>query len=268
MKMKILLLLLAAALMLSSCAKNVEGGSDTVRDGGVPDNILPPATEAETVSEPETEPTEPETEPIVTEQSVSETEPSKTSETDDSGEEPIMTDPVSETKTYEYLRLLNSDKIHAKFSIISSFDGEYMIDSTMEIFTDGDKRIYIDDSSKTMISDGVVTVVNYADGVYYSYPDEGDYGLNFGYDISLYSLISSEESDGELSETFEIEDRGLTSEWTFGSDGSVRVADRSLDGSFFELYTFEVIENDVSKMDFSVPDGFGEGNAEDYGLFV
>ncbi len=168
-----------------------------------------------------------------------------------------------DTKAMEYLNLLNSDKVHASYLEIESIDGENMFSTHREYFVNGSDRIYINDDYKTLIINGTVTYIDYESEIYYSYPDEGVYGLDFGYELPLYRLISVSEEDGVLTEEYSVEGYGLTSTWKFGNDGTVKVSDR-FDGGSFTLYTFDTIDGATDSMDFSIPESFTEVDAEEY----
>ena len=171
------------------------------------------------------------------------------------------------TRAFKYLDLLNSSRVHVRIIEITSYDGVDSVSCEREYFRNGSERIYINDGNKTLIRGGTATYVDYEKGIYYSYPDDGDHSVDFGYGEPAYRLASWEESDGKLTEVYELAGEGLTSTWEFKADGSLRVTDRSTKHTYFSIYTFELIENSVSDMDFTIPDSFVEVDADEYEFY-
>ena len=167
-----------------------------------------------------------------------------------------------DTRAIACLKLFNSSKVHAKFVAAISYDGSEILTTSVEYYINGSERVYITDGTKTMIRDGMTTVVDNDAGIYYSYPEDGIYGLDFGFERSKYMLVSQNADE----EVYKIDGTDITSTWTFRGDGTVRVADRASDGSF-TLYDVEVIESDISMMDFSIPSSYEEVDAGDYEFY-
>lgn len=269
--------IIAALVMVSSlcsCGKSEAEPEITEpqvsKEDNVPDNVVPPITQAppETIDSLDT------TEPPETGEDET-TDPTSVSEANQPGDkvtnpnqtEPAENDDPSITYAIRYLNYMRSDKIHIKFVEVSSFDGENIFSIGREVFVDGSNRIYINDSVTTMIRDGIVTVIDYDSGTYYSYPDDGTYSPSFGYDLDSYRHISTEETDSGFSEIYTISENGITSTWTFSNDGSLmRVSDRSLDDGYFTLYNFEAINSDISEMDFNIPEGFTETDPDEFSI--
>ena len=267
---------LAMALALSGCGNKdneaVTEPSETV-DPNIPLNTVAPLTEpAATETSPadvtdiaeDTEATEPEDSQVPDntdapiETTASETAPVAT---EDEHEDEYIEEEL-DTRTIAYLKLFNSSKVHAKFVAAESYDGSKIFTTSVEYFINGSERVYITDNRKTIVRDGVTTVVDNDLKIYFSYPEEGGYGLEFGFERSKYKLVS-QSADAEV---YEIDGTNITSTWSFRSDGSVRVADRAADGSF-TLYDVERIESDVSMMDFTIPSDCEEVNADDYEFY-
>ena len=259
-----------AALLFAGCADKIQSGEGA--GSGLPEQTAP--TEAnvpDNVVHP-TAPTEPSEEIGEGSSDISETDDTPQSEQSSEIEENSEPEEIEETETADdetkamtYLKLLNSDKIHVKFVQVSSFDGENTYSVEREFYIDGSDRIYINDNLRTVVHAGRVTVMDLDEGTYYSYDDEGDYGLNFGYYPSMYTLLSSSYENGELIEVYSVDSMGLTSTWTFSDDGGIKVADRGLDESYFDLFNFSVIDTSVGSMDFSIPDGFVEIDPDEAG---
>ena len=264
---------LAMALALSGCG-NKEDEAVTEPSETVDPNI-PMYTAA-----PETEPAETETQPADVTDNTASSDP-EDSEVPDNTDAPVETkapettpaatedeheeehvDAELDTRAIAYLKLFNSSKVHAKFVAAQSYDGTEIYTTSVEYFINGSERVYITDNMKTIIRDGMTTVVDNDAKIYFSYPEEGGYGLEFGFERSKYKLVSQSADE----EVYEIEGTNITSTWNFRSDGSVRVADRAADGSF-TLYDVEVVESDVSMIDFTVPSGYDEANADDYEFY-
>lgn len=271
---KILAIILSLAMMLSlaGCGKPEKDPAptetQTSKDDGVPDNLVPPITEntPEVTSVPDItgapvvtgDPAAGTSAPDITEPptpEVTDAPPAKTESTDNA---------TGESSAMRYLRLINSSKVHTKFVEVSSYDGENIFSIGREIFVDGDSRLYINDSQRTLIRGGTVTIVDYDSKTYYTSPDEGGYGQIFGYSSDRYKHISTEENDTGYSEIYTISDTNITSTWTFNASGILtKVTDRSLDGGYFTIYSFELVDTDVSEMDFTIPGGFIEIGPED-----
>lgn len=273
--LKIIALAAVLMMLLAGCGNKGDEGvtepSETV-DPNIPlytvapiTDSAEPATSADTaadnaeptdVTEPESEPVDGTTAPEST--NAPETTPAVTEDDDD--EEEI--DEELDTRAIAYLKLFNSSKVHAKFVAAESFDGAEILTTSVEYFINGSERVYITDDMKSIIRDGTVTYVDNDLGIYFTYPEEGGYGLDFGFERSKYKLISQTADE----EVYEIDGTNITSTWRFRDDGSIRVEDRAADGSF-TLYVVEVIESDVSMMDFTIPSSYEEVDAEDYEFY-
>ncbi len=264
MKYSFLRCVLIAAFTAVIIAASGCGKEPVAIDPNIPDNTVPPLVQTE-ASADGTAPAAPAT--SVSEDTQADTtaatEEVFTDETTVGQTDAPVTETVPDTRATEYLKLLNSDSVHAAYLEISSIDGENMFSTRREYFVNGSDRIYINDDYKTLIQNGTVTYIDPEAGIYYSYPYEGEYGLEFGYELPLYRLVSSSEEDGALTEVYSIEGYGLTSTWKFESDGTVKVSDRYDSGSF-TLYTFETVDGETGGMDFSIPEGFTEVDAEEY----
>lgn len=178
-------------------------------------------------------------------------------DSEDDDEEEIL-DETPDTEATVILRRLNSNSVHAKFTEMVSYDGEYIVASEREIFINDGYSVFLTDSTKIIIDGDTVTVIDFDDMTYYIYPyNEEEFSNNFGYDPDEYILVSSEESDGTLTETYSISQYGndIVSTWVFSRDGSFTVKDVNAEAGSFSYYTFEELDSDCSKMDISVPDG-------------
>ncbi len=259
-------LLIALCVILCGCRKSgVSPEEITPADPNVPANTVSRATEQTepVTAPPETESPPESTAPTEAEPQSSETEPTEAAEAEtaepDEAEPEQQTETVKEldTMAMDYLKLLNSDKVHAKMVIILSYGSDDIFSVKSEYYVDGSERIYIDDTTKTMIKDGKVTVVDYDRGIWFSYDDDGEYGINFGFETGDYSLVSTGyDEDGVYTETYDVAG-GITSTWYF-DEGNLRVADRNINEGNYTLYSFEVIEESTEGMDFSVPEDFAE----------
>ncbi len=284
----VLLTVIAAIIcsqLMCSCSKDTKEEQNTPANGGVPDRVV------SRPAQPDGMPNSDSQIPDVTSDSI----PENTGLADESGvtsdsavstsdsqpandNKPSVTDEddnitvseekdLSDCKAMEYLKLLNSSKVHAVLLEASSHDNENASSIEREYFVDGNKAVFINGDTKIIMDDAEVTVIDMDEMTYYTYPREDeDTGANFGYDISDYSLVSrDEEDDGTIIEVFEISDRGgsIKSTWTFFPSGNVTVADVTKAGAFY-WYSFSLIDSDVSKMDMSVPEGVIETEPEDY----
>lgn len=178
---------------------------------------------------------------------------------DEDDEEIIEDGP--DTKALDILRRLNSTSVHAVFTEIISYDGEYIVSSEREIFISGGYSVFTTDSTKIIIDGVNVTYIDFDDMYYYTYPyNAEEFSNTFGYDIAKYTLIGSEEADGTLTETYSISQYGneIVSTWVFSSDGSFTVKDVNAEAGSFSYYTFEALDNDFTGMDTSIPDGLTE----------
>lgn len=272
LKILIVTTALAMVLALSGCGQKEDDAvtepSETVNPN-IPQNIVPPMTDPAVTETPpdissadETLPDS--TEPAVTDETAEPTDstPAETKPTADDEEDYEEVEEELDTRAMAYLKLFNSSKVHAKFVAAESYDGSEIFTTSVEYYINGSERVYITDGIRTIIRGGVTTVVDSDEGIYYSYPEDGVYGLEFGFARSKYKLISQSADE----EVYEIDGTDITSTWTFRSDGTVRVADRASNGSF-TLYDVEVIESDVSMMDFSIPSGYTEVDADDYEFY-
>lgn len=269
-------------LALCSCASKEE---EKPANGGVPDRVV--SRPAQTDSVPDgtsdsadvTTGSSPENTGIADESSITsedftdaaDTQPVNENKPDDTNEDDDVTvieeSDLSDCRAMEYLKLLNSGKIHASLIEASSHDNENASSIEREYFVNGNRAVFINGDTKIIMDDDEVTVIDMKELTYYSYPREDeDVGANFGYDISDYSLVSStEEEDGTLTEVFEISDFGgkIKSTWTFFPGGKLTVADVTNAGTYY-WYSFSIIESDVSGMDMSIPEGVIETEPEDY----
>lgn len=282
---KIILILAAvSAMTLTCCGKHPSDTENppTVPDNiaaatgaNVPDNVVDPspqssadenAPSAPSVTESVPEAADSSSEPVQSDPP--ENPPKTTTNTDpqEPPEENIVVDDIPDTEAMKYLKLLNSKRVHAKLTEMYSFDGDELFSAEREYFINGSEKIYINDGNKTFYRNGTVTFVDYGGEIYYSYPDDGDNTLNFGFDADKYILLSEESSSEGSSELYSVEGEGLASTWEFGTDGRLRVSDRYLNSSAFNYYIFELVESGSFEMDFSIPEDFVEVNAEDYGF--
>lgn len=273
---------LISAMMLCSCAKKEE---EKPANAGVPDRVVSRSTQSEGVTDTASQPADvstdsvPEnTDPANESDVTSETPISTTDNQSESENKPDVTDEddnitvsedndLSDCKAMEYLKLLNSSRVHAILLEASSHDNENASSVEREYFVDGNNAVFINDGTKIIMDDTEVTVIDLDEMTYYSYPREDeDTGANFGYDISDYTLVSQDEDDdGTLTEVFEISTSGgkIKSTWTFFPGGNLTVADVTTAGTYY-WYSFSLIESDVSDMDMSIPEGVIETEPEDY----
>ncbi len=279
------LLVIFAALICCSCSKETKEEQSTPANGGVPDRVVSRQSQSSDMPNSDSQLPDITSDSIpentgladgsgVTSdssastsdsQSANENKPSTTGEDDNItvSEE----NDLSDCKAMEYLKLLNSSKVHAVLLEASSHDNENASSIEREYFVDGNKAVFINGDTKIIMDDAEVTVIDMDEMTYYTYPREDeDTGANFGYDISDYTLVSrDEEDDGTIIEVFEVSDHGgsIKSTWTFFPSGNVTVADVTKAGAFY-WYSFSLIESDVSKMDMSVPEGVIETEPEDF----
>lgn len=175
-------------------------------------------------------------------------------------------DNLPDTEAIKYLKILNSKHVHAKLTHMYSFDGDELMSIEREFYIDGDKKIYINDGNKTFMQDGMVTYVDYDSEVYCTYPNDLENGVEFGFELDKYVLISRESGEDSHSELYSINGERIASTWEFLSDDRIKVSDRDLDSPSFDYYIFELIDDGKFKMDFTIPNNFTEVNAEEYGL--
>ncbi len=267
-------------VLMCSCTKEEE---EKPASNGVPDRVVSRPAQSDSVTDgssqlPDvTSDSTPESTGIAGENAVTSDSPTTTVTTQpEGGDVPKVTDEddnitvsedndISDCKAMEYLKLLNSSKVHAVLLEASSHDNENATSIEREYFVDGNKAVFINDGTKIILDDEV-TVIDMDEMTYYTYPREDeDTGANFGYDISDYTLVSRDEDDGTITEVFEISDRGgsIKSTWTFFPGGNVTVADVTNAGTYY-WYSFSLIESDVSKMDMSIPEGVVETEPEDF----
>ncbi len=262
--------LIAVSMMICSCGKkpNEEQINVVTRDPNIPDNII--TQEApETLPEPGTSISEtlPETEPEATtaeettaeETSIKETEPPETDvpETEEEEEVPEALD----TKAGQYLSLLHSKKVHAKYIAASSYDGEQIYTNSAEYYIDGDNAIYRTDTVRRLVQGRQVTVIDDGNKFYMTFEAEPEPYIYFGWQLSDYTLVSATEDE----EVYDIESGGVRSTWNF-EGGQIKVRDVYPDGSFM-LYDFETLDSDTSEMLFEVPSGYAEVDADDYEMY-
>lgn len=279
-KIKILLCCAACAVMLTACGQKAPGGEDVSQptgsvDANVPDNVITESTET---MPPETELSA----PVSSDAAIPETLPEQQSEAEPEHDEPEQTSAEerpedesdvgtetaedSETRAAECLKLMNSNHVHIRFVQASIYDSGTAFSYDREIYADGDDRIYINDGNRTLVHGGVTTYINDDDRTYCVVGSVDDYGLNFGYDSSMYALLSAEDVGGVWTEIYSINGLDITSTWEFSEDGKLRVSDRSLKSSAVDLYDFRIIEYDNSGMDFSIPEGYTEQTEEEFGF--
>ncbi len=279
------LLVIFAALICCSCSKETKEEQSTPANGGVPDRVVSRQSQSSDMPNSDSQIPNVTTDSIpentglaegsgVTSDSsasTSDSQPANENKPSTTGEDDNITvseeNDLSDCKAMEYLKLLNSSKVHAVLLEASSHDNENASSIEREYFVDGNKAVFINGDTKIIMDDAEVTVIDMDEMTYYTYPREDeDTGANFGYDISDYSLVSrDEEDDGTIIEVFEVSDRGgsIKSTWTFFPSGNVTVADVTKAGAFY-WYSFSLIESDVSKMDMSVPEGVIETEPEDF----
>ncbi len=279
------LLVIFAALICCSCSKETEEEQSTPANGGVPDRVVSRQSQSSDMPNSDsqipdiTSDSIPENTGLAdgsgvtsdSSASTSDSQPANENKPSTTGEDDNITvseeNDLSDCKAMEYLKLLNSSKVHAVLLEASSHDNENASSIEREYFVDGNKAVFINGDTKIIMDDAEVTVIDMDEMTYYTYPREDeDTGANFGYDISDYSLVSrDEEDDGTIIEVFEVSDRGgsIKSTWTFFPSGNVTVADVTKAGAFY-WYSFSLIESDVSKMDMSVPEGVIETEPEDF----
>ncbi len=273
------LLICTFCLCLCSCSEKAE---EKPVNSGVPDRVVTrqQQSDSEPESTPVSEPGISSDEPDVQGTDISDSNSSQTADAagestykaeDEpeavTSEDENVTVPEDEGSAAEYLRLLNSSKVHAILVEASSHDNENASSIEREYFVNGSNAVFINGSIKIIMDDDEVTVIDLDEMTYYSYPREDeDTGVNFGYDISDYTLISrNEDEDGTLTEVYEIARPGgnIKSTWTFFPGGRLTVADITQAGTYY-WYSFSLIESDVSGMDMSIPEGVIETEPEDY----
>ncbi len=270
---------LISAALLCSCSEKTE---EKPANNGVPDRVVSRPAQSDSASVPadvtDVNGDLTSQNPVTSDSYVTDGESAQTSGLQQNpvstDEEPVEDDitveenSLSDCKAMEYLKLLNSDKVHAALIEASSHDNENASSVEREYFVDGDNAVFINDDTKIIMDDTLVTVVDMDEMTYYTYPREDeDAGANFGYDISCYTLVSKDEDeDGTLTEVYEVSDRGgiIKSTWTIFPSGNVTVADVSKEAGSYFWYSFSIIESDVSKMDMSIPDGVVETAPEDF----
>ncbi len=279
------MLVIFAALICCSCSKETKEEQSTPANGGVPDRVVSRQSQSSDMPNSDSQIPNVTTDSIpentglaegsgVTSDSsasTSDSQPANENKPSTTGEDDNITvseeNDLSDCKAMEYLKLLNSSKVHAVLLEASSHDNENASSIEREYFVDGNKAVFINGDTKIIMDDAEVTVIDMDEMTYYTYPREDeDTGANFGYDISDYSLVSrDEEDDGTIIEVFEVSDHGgsIKSTWTFFPSGNVTVADVTKAGAFY-WYSFSLIESDVSKMDMSVPEGVIETEPEDF----
>lgn len=166
-----------------------------------------------------------------------------------------------EYKAFEIISLINSDRVHAKFSEAVSYDGEYISATENEIYIDGGNRVFVVDNTKIIMSDGIAHAVDFDEMAYYTYEyDPEEYERVFGYAPTEYVPISHTDEDGKIIEVYVIEQYGstITSTWVFETDGTFTVSEVNEQAGSFYVYTFEVVTVDVSGMDMTIPEDFEE----------
>ena len=269
-KIRILAAILSAAL-LAGCQSGAKIPAETpAPDPNIPDNVVTdyPAAAPEETTIPESLPSEDSTatEPVL-ETAPAATDEPQAPETEPAVEEVPLPEKVEgEALAPEYLKLLNSDRVHAGFVQVTSYGDNNVFSTDREFFIDGDDKVYINDNLTTVVHGGQTVYID-SDAMAYCVVDGvEDYGLNFGYDAGLYTLISASDEDGKHTEIFTVEGTDITSTWDFYDDGKVRVADRNLSSQAFDLYDFYVIEGSVEGMDLGIPSGYAEVTPEELGI--
>ena len=261
-------LLACGAVLMSGCSgqrAEPEAAQPTEpTEANVPDNVI---------TEVQTEPTLPSSDFTLPEsipETVSEEPQSSSEESSETGSEESQPVPEDlsdgETRALEYLKLLNSNHVHVRFIQVEIYDSETAFSYDREFYIDGEDRIYINDGDRTIVHGGETTYVSDDDMTYCVVDGVDDYGLNFGYDSSLYTLLSAEDADGVHTEIYSIEGQDIVSTWEFYEDGKLRVADRSITESSYDLYDFYIVEYGVEGMDLSVPAGYTEVTEEEFGF--
>lgn len=264
----------ALAMLFSLCGcgqkEQSDGGSQAIsKDANIPDNVIPPETEPTLAP---SEPTLPDLSDVPISQNTEPTESSEPAtepaESSDSSSDETLPEESDDRRAINTLNFMNSDHIHLRFIQVTSYDGDAPFSVDREIFIDGDTKVYINDTVKTIIKDGITTVIDYNTGLYYTVEEDEDYGLNFGYDSSLYTLLSTSNSDGVYTEVYSVEGHDIVSTWDFSENGGLKVADRSVIDSSFDLFDIYVYEYSVDGMDLEVPADFTQIAPEDYELFT
>lgn len=260
--MKRLLIILIAAALLAGCSKPAK--NDTT----------PPSTEADTqaVTEASTEATTAEATLPTEETTVSATEATTEETTVTTTEATTVTEAATAETTPEVtidcrasdmLRLLNSDKIHVKFTEALTVDGENMYSSTIEYYVNGNKMVFIDDTVKIIIDGDKQYVFDTSDNslIVDSY-DSAHAGPIFGYDLWNYTFQYEEELENSVIEVLTVTqyDNVMTSKWYFYDDGTLLINEGNDDVGVMTAYSFEIISDDLSGMDMNPPEGFGNND--------
>ncbi len=260
--MKKLLATLMILLLLAGCSKPTDNPSEDTKPVDTQPSVAeeldttPASSEATQNSDPSQE---------VTETTASDLPRSEETEAHEEEEvieeEPIIEEIDIDCRAWDILQLLNSDHVHAKFTMGESYDGESILGDTIEYFIDGKNMVFIDDYSITII-DGETIVMIYHDEMIYIVEeyDPEHFGRAFGYAPEAYTFSYEEEDDGFTTEVLLIEQYGNTiiSTWNFYDDGSIIVKEENEASGAFTVYSFEVIDEDISQMDMSIPDGYTE----------
>lgn len=163
-----------------------------------------------------------------------------------------------ESMAMNYLKLLNSSKVHAVLTEAETMDGVEIYSYEREYYIDGKKAVYINDHQKIIMTSDTVTVIDNEENTYYTYPREDESDSIFGYSPSAYELESAETDEkGSTIEIYTISfgSNTIRSTWVFSPDGKVTVKDESVEFGSFKWYSFKNISKDISGMDMSIPEG-------------
>lgn len=255
---RFLTLLLATVLLLTlcSCKQNDTDGNQDTRQSDTSSEVTSDTSAPQVTTTPNESEQITSRDELTAEQEKT-TDSPKEDGSDDEDNEEIIDDEIN-SKALETLGLLNSDKVHAKFVEMISYDGEYIAASDREFFVSDGYAVFLSDSSKIIIDGTSVTVIDLDEMTYYTYPyNEKEFSNNFGYDIGSYQLTDSAEEGGTLTETFKIEQYGneIVSTWVFSPSGDFTVKDVNADAGSFSYYSFEILNDDCSGMDITIPDG-------------
>ena len=270
--LKIFTAAIFAVALMTACGRNeIPKESIITRDPNIPDNLITSAysevpaestelqeSESETSASEIVSETKEETE--APETKAPETEASMTNTQDVSEEE--QGENIPNTRAMGYLRLFQSKKVHAKYIAANCYDGEEIYTTSVEYYVDGDSAVYNTGSVRRYYQGRQITVIDDDNKFYMVYEEDPEPYIYFGYSPGDYTLVS--ESDTE--EVYDIaSDGGVRSTWTF-ENGKIKVRDIYSDGSF-SLYDIEIIDSDTSGMDFTIPAGYDEVDADDYAFY-
>ncbi len=257
---KLFIVLISAMLLLSlcSCAKPKDEPITDEPLGTVdaPDESLPVSTDDPSVT----------TEPDIPEDTTSPTseEPlpeDTTSTSEDEEAEVVAVEIDLNCRAGDTLELLNSDKVHTRFTEAVSVDGENVYGGIIEYFVDGDKMVFIDNDTRIIIDGDRQIICDGADQTYIVAEYDAQHAERiFGYDLSAYTFLYEEEEEDCHVEYLTVEQYGnmLTSTWRFYDDGTIAVSEGSEDAGAFTAYHIDFIDTDLSGMDMNIPEGYEE----------